>query len=57
MITLTINQKLITDETLQVFESGEYMPYDLVLVIKEGDSIPYYQFQAHYIKTGENYNG
>lgn len=55
MITLEKNEKLLTDETLGVFEGGMYENYDLVLVIKEGEDIPNYQYQAYFIKTGENY--
>lgn len=54
MIELTAGEKLFTDETLSVSESGNYLPTDLVLVIKIGEEIPQYQYQAQYIKTGEN---
>lgn len=55
MITLEKNEKLLTDETLSVFEGGVYKNCDLVLVIKEGEDIPNYQYQAYFIKTGEIY--
>lgn len=54
MIELNKGDKLFTDETLSVFESGNYLSTDLVLVIKDGDEIPSMQYQAQYIKTGEN---
>lgn len=54
MIELNKGDKLFTDETLSVFESGNYLPSDLVLVISDGDTIPSMQYQAQYIKTGEN---
>jgi hypothetical protein len=54
MITLEKNEKLLTDETLSVFEGGIYENRDLVLVIKEGEEIPNYQYQANFIKTGDN---
>lgn len=47
-------EKLFIDNSLSVYEEGEYEPFDLVLVIKDGDDIPKYQYQAQYIKTGEN---
>ncbi len=55
MITLEKNEKLLTDETLSVFEGGMYENCDLVLVVKEGEDTPNYQYQAYFIKTGENY--
>lgn len=54
MIELNKGDKLFTEETLSVFESGNYLPSDLVLVIHDGETIPAYQYQAQYIKTGEN---
>lgn len=54
MIELIKGDELFTDNTLSVFESGNYLPTDLVLVIRDGDSIPNIQYQAYYIKTGEN---
>lgn len=54
MIELNKGDKLFTDETLSVFESGNYLPTDLVLVIKDNEEIPSMQYQAYYIKTGKN---
>lgn len=54
MIELNKGDKLFTDETLSVFESGNYLPSDLVFVIHDDETIPAYQYQAQYIKTGEN---
>lgn len=56
MIQLEKGEKLFTDETLSVFEGGDFNNCDLVLVIKDGDDIPKYQYQAYFIKTGEVYN-
>ncbi len=54
MIQLEKGDKLFTDETLVVFEGGIFEEQDLVLVAKDGDDIPSYQYQANFIKTGEN---
>lgn len=56
MINLETGDKLFTDETLSVFEGGNFNYSDLVLVIKDGDEIPNYQYPAYFIKTGEIYN-
>ncbi len=56
MIKLEKGDKLFTDETLSVFEGGEFDNCDLVLVIKDGDLEPSVQYPAYYIKTGEIYN-
>lgn len=56
MISLEKGEKLLTDETLSVFEGGNFGSCDLVLVIKDGDSVPNYQYQANFIKTGEVYS-
>lgn len=53
MITLIKGDKLFTDDTLIVFESGSYEPTSLVLVNKINNDIPKYQYQANYIKYGE----
>lgn len=53
MIELIKGDKLYTDENLSVYNSGSYNPEDLVLVVKDGDELPIYQYQAIYIKTGE----
>jgi hypothetical protein len=55
MITLETNEKMLTDETLRVFEGGEFENTDLVLIKKEGESVPKYQYQAYFIKYGEIY--
>ena len=52
-IILETDEKLFLDETLKVFEGGEYNITDLVKVIKDGEDIPHYQYQANYIKNGE----
>ena len=56
MIKLEKGDKLFTDETLSVFDGGEFDNCDLVLVIKDGDLEPSVQYPAYYIKTGEIYN-
>jgi len=53
MIELKKGDKLFTDETLSVFDGGVFEDYELVLVIKDGDEIPKFQYQAYYIVTGE----
>ena len=53
LIELTAGDKLSNDETLVVFESGTYNKTDLVLVRDIDKDIPYYQYQANYIKNGE----
>ncbi|MBP9758730.1 hypothetical protein KBD45_03470 [Candidatus Dojkabacteria bacterium] len=54
MINLEKGERLVSDETLVVFEGGEYNDFDLVLVAKENEDKPIYQFQACFIKNGEN---
>ena len=54
MIELIKGQELYTDSNLLVYNSGLYNPEDLVMVIHIDDEIPKYQYQAKYIKTGEN---
>ncbi len=54
MIHLEKDQPLFTDETLLVFEGGDYEETDLVLVRKIDSEEPVFQFQANFIKNGEN---
>lgn len=54
MIQLEKGDKIFTDETLVVFEGGIFEEHELVLVAKDGDDKPLYQYQAKFIKTGEN---
>jgi len=54
MIELNKGDKLFTDETLSVFEGGVFEEHELVLVVKNGSEIPHIQYQALFIKTGEN---
>jgi hypothetical protein len=55
MIELEKNEAMLTDETLKVFEGGTYEKTDLVLIVKDGDIEPKYQYQAYFIKYGEIY--
>lgn len=54
MIELIKGEKLFTDETLEVFQGGTYEITDLVLVNNVGSDIAICQYQAIFIKTGEN---
>lgn len=57
MVILETGEKLKTDETLSVFSGGTFSEQELVLVIKDGDEIPFYQYPANFIKFGEIDNG
>ena len=52
MITLVKGEKLFTDETLEVFTSGDYDERDLVPVNNVGEDFPILQCQAYFIKNG-----
>ena len=53
MITLVKGEKLLTDDTLEVFISGDYDERELVMVNKVGDDFAILQCQAYFIKNGE----
>jgi hypothetical protein len=56
MITLFKNDSIFSDENLKVFQGGDYNYTDLVPVCNVNNlELPLYNFQAHFIKYGYNY--
>ncbi len=54
MIVLEKGDLLVSDENLEVFESGTFEDTDLVMVNRVGEDHADYQYQAYYIKNGKN---
>jgi hypothetical protein len=52
MITLVKGEKLFTDDTLEVFVSGDYDERELVEVNRVGEDFSILQCQAYFIKNG-----